>query len=210
MARWRLLKRELAILAGAMLCCAGLALGCQSTSAEARQMIHHAPSEAMLHADQPLSGLLPPAYAPERISLLVEKARYRLTVYYGETALKSYPVVLGPDPVSDKRREGDGATPEGVFHLRNLYPHAKWSKFMWVDYPTAESWQRFEAAKAAGEIPADATIGGEIGIHGVPDQDDALIERRVNWTAGCVSLKTADIDELYAVSRKGMLVEIVP
>lgn len=173
-------------------------------------MLHHPPSLERLNLDKSLSSLLPAHYDQSRISLLVEKGRYRLTVYYGGTALKSYPVVLGPNPVSDKRREGDGATPEGIFHIRNLYPHAKWSKFMWVDYPTAESWQRFAAAKAAGEIPADATIGGEIGIHGVPAHDDALIDRRVNWTAGCVSLKRADIDELYQVSRKGMLVEIVP
>ncbi|PKL74940.1 MAG: hypothetical protein CVV27_17945 [Candidatus Melainabacteria bacterium HGW-Melainabacteria-1] len=175
--------------------------------AESRQ---HVPPTELLNPDRPLAQLLPVPYDKSKVSLLVEKAKYRLTVYYQETALKSYPVVFGPNPVSDKRREGDNATPEGLFRIRNLYHHDSWSKFLWIDYPTEASWQKHRAAKAAGEIPADATIGGEVGIHGVPNGNNSLIDQRQNWTAGCVSLKNPDVDEIYAVASKGMLVEIIP
>lgn len=169
-----------------------------------------ATTPVLLNKNQALPELLPPQFKRSKISLLVEKSLYRLTLYYDKKPLKSYPVVLGPEPVADKRREGDGATPEGVFHLRNLYPHAAWSKFMWVDYPTHDSWRKHTQAKAAGQIPPNATIGGEIGIHGVPNNANHLIDERQNWTAGCVSLKNPDIDEIYAVSSKGMRVEIRP
>ncbi|MEZ0371662.1 MAG: murein L,D-transpeptidase family protein [Candidatus Sericytochromatia bacterium] len=172
--------------------------------------LHQPPAAGLLNAQKPLTGLLPVPFDKTKISLLVEKAQYRLTVYYARKAIKSYAVVLGPDPVSDKRREGDGATPEGVFHIRNLYPHDRWSKFMWIDYPTAESYEKHRQAKAAGRIPPDATIGGEVGIHGVPGGDNGIIDRRENWTAGCISLKNHDIDELYSVSSQGMQVEILP
>lgn len=189
----------------------GVLAGCMTPeeNTESRPPLHTPPTQA-LNSDTSLTALLPQNFDKNKITLLVEKSLYRLTVYYDLKPVKSYKVVLGPDPVSDKRREGDGATPEGQFKIRNLYPHDKWSKFMWVDYPTDESWRRHTAAKAAGMIPADATIGGEIGIHGVPNNNSRLIDQGKNWTAGCVSLKNPDIDELYSVSSKGMNIEIIP
>lgn len=106
-------------------------------------------------------------------------------------------------------KEGDGCTPEGVFELIDLYPHAKWSKFMWIGYPNNDSWKKFEANKAAGLIAESDKIGGEIGIHGVPEGMDALIDVGKNWTLGCISLKNSDVDEIYGVSKKGTKVVIV-
>ncbi len=142
------------------------------------------------------------------LSILIDKSDYTLSVLHNGTAIKTFDVVFGGNPADDKRMEGDGCTPEGLFRIRNLYPHKKWSKFMWIDYPTAASWQKFEASKAAEEIPAEATIGGEIGIHGVPNGSDALISTKTNWTLGCISLTNADVNDLYEVSFQGMKVEI--
>ncbi len=142
------------------------------------------------------------------LSILIDKSDYTLSVLHNDTAIRTFDVVFGGNPTDDKRMEGDGCTPEGVFQIRNLYPHKKWSKFMWIDYPTADSWKKFEASKAAEEIPTAATIGGEIGIHGVPNGSDALISSKTNWTLGCISLTNADVNDLYEVSFKGMKVEI--
>lgn len=146
---------------------------------------------------------------PSAISILISKSAYTLAIRSGSETLKIYPVVFGPNPLDDKRMEGDGCTPEGAFSIRALYPHTKWSKFLWIDYPTTESYKKFEAAKQAGEIPQSATIGGEIGIHGVPDNNDKLIDDKVNWTAGCISLKTVDIEEIYSVIKVGTSVKII-
>ncbi|MCC6402325.1 MAG: L,D-transpeptidase, partial [Flavobacteriales bacterium] len=67
----------------------------------------------------------------------------------------------------------------------------------------AESRVRFERRRASGEIPADADIGGEIGIHGVPSGMDVLITTGVDRTLGCIAMRNADLDEVYAVIVPG-------
>ncbi|MFB2983067.1 L,D-transpeptidase family protein [Microseira sp. BLCC-F43] len=92
--------------------------------------------------------------------------------------------------------------------MKDLYPHAAWSKFIWLDYPTKSSWRKHFKAKREGQINWNDSIGSEIGIHGTPD--DSLIKKKSNWTLGCVSLKNKDVDELYQFVQKGTEVEIIP
>jgi len=146
----------------------------------------------------------------KQVTLRIEKSKFRLTVLYRGKVAKTYAVVFGGNPVDDKLREGDGCTPEGTFHLVRLYPRKPWRRFMLLDYPTADSWRKHDAAKKAGTIPRNARIGGEIGIHGVPDGADHAIAERQNWTLGCVSLRNADIEELYALCRRGTEVKDQP
>lgn len=145
-----------------------------------------------------------------KISILIEKSRHRLTIYQAKIAIKSYPVVFGDNPKGDKFIEGDRRTPEGIFHLKDLYPHPQWSKFMWLDYPNAASWRKHLTAKQTGKISWYTSIGKDVGIHGVPANSDKLIEAQVNWTLGCISLKTADVNEVYSVAKSGTLIEIIP
>ncbi|HEY9686901.1 MAG TPA: L,D-transpeptidase [Coleofasciculaceae cyanobacterium] len=149
----------------------------------------------------------PHDFRQDKISIRIEKSRYRLTLFYGNQPVKSYPVVFGGDPVNDKRMEGDKRTPEGRFKVRELYPHRTWSYFIWLDYPTADSWRKHQEAKTRGEIPQSAAIGGEIGIHGSPV--DAAVDLKTNWTLGCVSMKNGDIAEIYPLTQAGTPVEIM-
>ncbi len=169
------------------------------------------PADERLNAEQSIAQLLDATLLKkENISILIEKSRYRLTLYYQQQPVKSYPVVFGGNPLGDKLQEGDRRTPEGIFKIRDLYPHADWSKFIWLDYPNEASWKKHLAAKRQGKIRQSASIGGEIGIHGVPTGTDSSIDRRNNWTLGCISLKNADVDEIYGVLQVGTAVEIVP
>jgi murein L,D-transpeptidase YafK len=158
----------------------------------------------------PLQDLLGRNYDTEKVSILVEKSKYKLTVFYDNQPVKSYPIVLGSAPVGDKRAEGDRKTPEGIYRVRDRYPHPQWSKFIWLDYPTQQDWQEHSQAKLAGEIAPDTTIGSEVGIHGVPNGLDSAIDRRSNWTWGCISLKNKDVNEIYEVVTQGTLIEIIP
>ena len=83
-----------------------------------------------------------------------------------------------------------------------------WSRFIYIDYPNIESLQIFKAAKKGGFIPPDASPGGQIGLHGVPDGMDFAINERQNCTAGCISLKNKDIKELYEYVMSGSIVVI--
>lgn len=143
------------------------------------------------------------------LTILIDKSDRTLSVYHSDTLLISYPCVLGFNPVDDKKQEGDGCTPEGIFKIRSKYAHKSWKYFIWIDYPNKESWSRFNSRKAKGEIDKDATIGGEIGIHGVPEGSDDLISEGVDWTLGCISLRNADISDLYNSISDAVVIKIV-
>jgi murein L,D-transpeptidase YafK len=140
-------------------------------------------------------------------SIKIEKSAYRLSLLCKGKPFKTYPVVFGGDPVNDKRQEGDSRTPEGWFKIKSIAPHKSWSYFIWIDYPTAESWKKHKLAKQLGEIPTKATIGGEIGIHGTPV--DLLVDTRYNWTLGCIALKQADVKQLVQFIQVGTPVQIL-
>ena len=180
--------------------------GCFPASQEASPPVHHS-SQVRTPS---LQTIIQQRRIPQdSLSILISKPDYELQVLAEGEILKTYPVVFGGNAVADKRMQGDQCTPEGIFRIRDLYPHAKWSYFLWIDYPTEESWQRHQEAKTMGLIPEDAKIGGDIGIHGVPLGYDHAIDQRQNWTLGCISLKNAHIQELYEAVKVGTVVEIV-
>lgn len=133
------------------------------------------------------------------ISILIDKSDYTLKVISNNKVIKTYPVVFGSNPVDDKLQEGDRCTPEGTFYINSKYPHRSWNKFLWLDYPNANSLAKIKKAKAEKRLPMNASPGGEVGIHGVPNGTDDMIDNKRNWTLGCVSLKNKDVDEVYSV-----------
>lgn len=141
--------------------------------------------------------------------VVVVKSKYELQVYdsSGEWMV-TYPVVFGNKDMGDKLMEGDRKTPEGVFHIATKRKHEKWNSFLSLDYPNAESYQKFNERKAKGLIPADARIGGSIGIHGTWPHEDFAIDTYQNWTEGCISTKNVFIQEIFAMLPVGTTVEI--
>lgn len=144
------------------------------------------------------------------LKIYIDKSDYYLAVKHADSVLIKYPCVFGFNAIDDKAMEGDGCTPEGHFGVRSMYAHKSWKYFIWIDYPNAESWKRFKQRKADGAIPSDATIGGEVGIHGVPEGMDSMIEDGTNWTLGCISLKNKHITDLYKSINQYTKIEIVP
>lgn len=142
------------------------------------------------------------------ISIVIDKSDYELNVYDDKGWYATYPVVFGNNSLSDKKMEGDKNTPEGTFHIQSKRVHEKWCRFMSLDYPTAESREKFNQRKQRGEIPASAKIGGSIGIHGTWPHEDFVIDRYKNWTLGCISMKNSDVSEVYAFAKSGTKVSI--
>lgn len=140
--------------------------------------------------------------------LVVEKSRYELSVYDDEGWVATYPVVFGNKDQGDKMQEGDRKTPEGNFTIVSKKVHAKWDRFMLLDYPTKESYEKFNQRKAKGLIPQQATIGGGIGIHGTWPREGYAIDRYDNWTQGCISMKNEDVEELYNMIPVGTKIQI--
>lgn len=136
------------------------------------------------------------------LHVLIDKSDYKLYILSDTIIVKEYPVVFGDNPIDDKLRQGDQCTPEGTFCMVSKYPHKEWTKFIWINYPTNDSWMKHNKAKQDGTIAKDAKIGGEIGIHGVPKGMNKLIDLKYNWTLGCISLKNKDVNEIYPYITK--------
>lgn len=147
----------------------------------------------------------------DKVFLLIDKSDYRMYVYEDVTLIKIYKVVFGSNDQSDKRVEGDKRTPNGTFRISQKRMDNRWSRFMLLDYPNNESLEKHERRVARGEVSSGASMGGGIGIHGVEYGSgirDFYVDRRINWTLGCVSLKNGDVNEIYNVVKVGTPVVI--
>jgi murein L,D-transpeptidase YafK len=149
----------------------------------------------------------------DKVFLLIDKSDYRLYLYEDVTLIKIYKVVFGNRDVSDKFVQGDRRTPNGTFRILSKRYDGRWSRFLHLNYPNEESYQKFHQRQTSGLIRKGADIGGGIGIHGVEYRsgiNDNYVDQRINWTLGCVSLKNGDVNELYEVVKVGTPVVIRP
>jgi murein L,D-transpeptidase YafK len=159
---------------------------------------------AGLHADEP------PLRAGQVDRLVVRKGDHVLEAWQGERLVRSYRVAIGSGGEGHKRMEGDGRTPEGRYTIDRRHRSKAFHRFLHVSYPNAGDRRAFREALRSGELPRGAGIGGDIGIHGEPRGWTGLPHKWVDWTAGCVALDDAEIEELFVAVRPGALVEIVP
>jgi murein L,D-transpeptidase YafK len=140
--------------------------------------------------------------------VVIDKSEYTMTLYDEDGWLATYPVVFGNKNQADKKMEGDRLTPNGHFRITFKKPHKEWGFFLLLDYPTPESYARFKQRKQNGQIPKTAKIGGGIGIHGTRPNEEYAVDKFMNWTNGCISVKYSDIEELYELLPLSTPVEI--
>jgi murein L,D-transpeptidase YafK len=126
----------------------------------------------------------------------------------GERMLGRYAVAIGPGGAGPKHREGDRVTPVGRYHVVQRGPSSRFHVFMLVDYPNADDRARFVRMKAAGELPPDARIGGDVGIHGGNPNEWALVDGARDWTLGCIAVTDAEIERVAAMVANGTVVDI--
>lgn len=150
--------------------------------------------------DRPI--LPPPPLTGTVDRIVVEKAARRLTLWQNGKEIRSYPVALGFSPAGDKQRQGDGKTPEGIFRIDRRNDRSKFHLSLGLDYPQAEDRAR---AKKGGYDP-----GGDIMLHGQPNAMPKGMKAKGDWTAGCVALTNAQIEEIWRVTQIGTVVEVRP
>ena len=148
--------------------------------------------------------------------VVITKRNRTLTLYDGDNAVLSFPVVIGQNP-ADKIREGDLATPVGEFYICYKNPASRYHRFLGLSYPNLEDADRGErdrlitvaeattirAAISGQQCPPWKTaLGGEVGLHGPCPN--------VNWTHGCIAMTVTQIEQLYDLLDLGDPVTIVP
>ena len=156
----------------------------------------------LLAAAAPSTAARPPAAKADLI--VVEKAKRALTLYADKKALKTYRIALGGNPVGHKEQEGDSRTPEGRYVIDAKNPWSSFHLSLHVSYPD----RRDQAtARKKGVSP-----GGQIMIHGTPEYLSALQATGIfsDWTAGCIAVTNAEIEEIYRLVDTGTPIVIKP
>ncbi len=136
---------------------------------------------------------------PEVTQVLIFKGKRVMYLLHGNVAIKTYEISLGGNPVGDKKIEGDGKTPEGVYFIDRQNPNSTYHLSLGISYPNDAD--RAEA-KALGKKP-----GGDIFIHGRARKNRG---RGKDWTAGCIAVKDGEMEEIYSMVRVGTPIFIFP
>jgi len=149
--------------------------------------------------------------------IVVYKKARKLELYSDKTLVRTYRVGLGFNPVADKKREGDGATPEGDFYVFVKNNKSAYYLSLGLSYPNIEDAERglrdglitkaqyetiVDAQRRKVGPPQYTKLGGLIYIHGNGASSD--------WTWGCVALENEDMKELFDSVTVGTPVTIKP
>jgi len=137
-------------------------------------------------------------------TILVEKQKHLMTVFYKNKPLKSYRIALGFSPNGHKLHEGDGRTPEGVYYIQAKNPFSKFHLSLKLSYPSPQDQQK---ANLQGIKP-----GGNIMIHGLAQhmKDKGKWHAMRDWTLGCIAVTNEEIEEIFQHAQVGTKVEIIP
>lgn len=156
------------------------------------------------HPVEPTQNTTPLKLPLVKPRIVVLKSKRQLMLYAGDKVVRTYRVALGFNPVDDKVRQGDGATPEGRFYVFTRNDKSNFYLSLGLSYPNEEDAARglrdglitraqhdriVKAIRRRVAPPQNTPLGGEIYIHGHGAGRD--------WTAGCVGLENTDMKELF-------------
>ncbi|MBB2148281.1 L,D-transpeptidase family protein [Pedobacter gandavensis] len=129
--------------------------------------------------------------------IVVFKGKRKMIVSRKNKPILTFNIDLGFNPNGNKITEGDGKTPEGIYHVDiKHYRRDKFYKSFWISYPNEKD---KAIAQKNGVKP-----GSNIMIHGTyPEKTNAK-----DWTAGCIALQNYDIDQLFKVVNAGTVIEV--
>jgi len=155
--------------------------------------------------------------------VLIDIGKMNLSVLQGDIVKRRYKnISIGRGGSTAEKKQDDGKTPLGEFHIVRMTTDTPFHRFFGLDYPDLE---RAKRARQAGTInqtryaairraiqtrqipPQETALGGYIGIHGI-GEGSVVIHEDFNWTKGCVALTNAQIDDLSNWLRIGTKVVI--
>ncbi len=136
---------------------------------------------------------------PRATHVVVSKPLRVLELRRGKEILKRYRVDLGFRPDGHKTRSGDGRTPEGQYWIDRRNPRSEFFLSLGITYPNARDMAQ---ARALGVDP-----GGDIFIHGEPMRGPKGADR--DWTAGCIAVTNAEMEEIWSMTPTGVPITIL-
>jgi len=155
--------------------------------------------------------------------ILIDTGKMSLSVLQGNIVKRVYRnISIGRGGSTADKKQHDGKTPLGEFHIIRMTTDTPFHRFFGLDYPKLEhaerarlagtiSQARYAAIRRAIEAkqvpPQDTALGGYIGIHGI-GKGNVAVHGDFNWTYGCIALTNAQIDDLSNWVRIGTKVII--
>lgn len=154
---------------------------------------------------------------PERL-VVIDKASRILILYTPALSPMVFPVSLGVDPVSDKRRIGDCATPEGLYQVSHKKMSKRFHQFIGLSYPnptdacealihdviTRDECSRIRSACIRSlPSPCDTQLGNHIGIHGGGVVNQSGGTAATDWTEGCIAMENDHIGSVFSTVDPG-------
>lgn len=163
--------------------------------------------------DEILTTKLPDDVAVDEVWVDINLEEQRLKVFRGYVPIKEMDhLAFGSTGAAALRLQGSSLTPTGEFRVDRINEQSKFKLFYGIDYPNKavadaalgeglitlqEHRHIHEYIDRHGMAPADTSLGGHIGIHGL-GRGDAYIHENFNWTQGCVAVTN---DEISTLSR---------
>ena len=137
-------------------------------------------------------------------SIHIIKNKRLLYLLNGDEIVKTYSIALGKNPIGTKQFEGDEKTPEGSYTIYHKSEQSSFYKSIGISYPNdAEKLN----AENTGKSP-----GGQIRIHGFSNdfEGDQIEGKKTDWTAGCIAVTNAEMDEIFELVEIGTAIFIEP
>ena len=131
-------------------------------------------------------------------AIIINKSDYALYVVKKGKVKDKHPVELGFNPYDDKKVEGDGCTPEGMYKINEKLNNEQTNfyKAFLLDYPNKED-------KKKGKT------GGMIEVHGKGSGSRGNDNDGSNWTAGCIALSNKCMDDIFDYINKDDKITVI-
>jgi hypothetical protein len=137
-----------------------------------------------------------------------------LSVVRGRHVIHEIPhFAIGINGAVNLRTRGSAMTPKGEFRVERINPNSQYATFIGINYPnprvadqalaegliTLEEAERIRRYYQQHRLSYPNTaLGGDIGIHGLGNRDPFL-NRRVDWTEGCLAVENDQVRLLHSL-----------
>jgi murein L,D-transpeptidase YafK len=135
-------------------------------------------------------------------AVLIYKSERLLMLLRAGEVIAHFPISLGRNPVGPKTREGDARTPEGRYYIDWRNPDSRFYRSLHISYPNPRD---LAQAHSTGK-PA----GGNVMIHGMPNDPALARISWDDWTDGCIAVANDAMDAIWNAVDDGTVVVIRP
>ena len=134
--------------------------------------------------------------------VLIYKSERLLMLLRAGEVIAHFPISLGRNPVGAKTHEGDARTPEGRYFIDWRNPDSRFYRSLHISYPNPNDLAK---ANHTGK-PA----GGNVMIHGMPNDPAVAQVSWDDWTDGCIAVANDAMDTIWNAVDDGTVIVIRP